>query len=496
LPAEDGGEPYFLTGDVGRFRPDGCLEHLGRKDGVVKLRGMSIEPAQIEAVLMGEPRLRECVVGVCGEGSGPKRLAAWIVPAPGATLPAAELRERVAAALPPACVPSVFVPMRELPLTPGGKVDRRALRTPAASAAAASDAGAAPRDGIELTLSRLWEKLLRARHVAPGDDFFERGGDSLLAAVMLTRVESVLGVDVPIAGFAAAPTVAGLARLIRGLSVDPVHRRLVRVVDGGSLAPLFWVPGAGVVEPGGGSGAWVAGMPRPHYQFQFHGIDGVEPAMRTVEAMAESFVAEIRNVQPAGPYLLGGGSFGALVALAAAHLLCDAGDEVGVVVVEDCLLDGCLRARPSRTWRERGEALVLWLMPVGRRFEFTRAGLRDGLRQWRYRVLLPLVRWWSRRRRVPLPKVYRFHDVLGGALRAKRRHVPRPYPGRVVLLRTGFQSARRLFEVDPTLGWSRVCPNLECHDLTGEKGERVHDPARQAEFLERIERVLGGAGGG
>ena len=137
---------------------------------------------------------------------------------------------------------------------------------------------------------------------------------------------------------------------------------------------------------------------------------------------------------------------------------------------------------------------MLWLMPVGRRFEFTPGGLRDGLRQWRYRALLPLVRWWSHRRRVPLPKVYRFHDLIACAVRAKRRYVPREYGGRVALLRTGFESAERLFDVDGTLGWGRVCPHLECHRLAGGKGDRDHDLTRHVEFLGQLERVLGGIG--
>jgi Thioesterase domain/Phosphopantetheine attachment site len=387
------------------------------------------------------------------------------------------------------------VAMSELPLTPGGKIDRKALPTPPGTAVRVAHGESAPRDGIELALSRLWAKLLKLPAVGRTDNFFECGGDSLLGAVLVSRIESIFQADVPLADFLAAPTIADTAGLIRGTSLDPAHRRMLCTWQGGSETPFFFVPGAGVLAAQRNAFAGSAPGRRSHYVLQYRGIDGVEEPMRTIPEIARCFLDEVRKIQPTGPYLLGGGSFGALVALDAAHTLSDEGDVVKLLVVEDCLLPGCLTPRAGLPWHARLERALLGLMPVGKRFGFTRGGLRDGLRQWRYRALVPAVRWWSRRHARPMPKVYRFHDLLNHALTAKRRHALRPYPGRVALLRTQFEAAARLFDLEPTLGWGRLCPRLECHHLPGAKGAWDLDAGRQVIFLERLEAILARADG-
>ena len=380
-------------------------------------------------------------------------------------------------------------------MTRGGKVDRKALPDPRpADTRPATGTAEPPRDAIELTLIQMWRKRLRLPHVGPMDDFFALGGDSLTAAVVLSQVEKVFCADIAFGGFLADPTPRGLAALVRNSSADPTRRPLALTRRGGDRTPYFYVPGAGavgrprVVEAEAG--------PRPHYCLNYRGVDGVAAPQRTIPEMAAYFLEQVRAVQPTGPYLLGGGSFGALVALEAAHRLLDEGESVNLLVVEDALLDGCLTPRPGGRWSDRIERSLLWLLPVGRRFRLTWPGVGEGLRQWRYRLLVPFARWRSRMREKPLPKVYRFHDLLNHSLRAKRGHVLQPYPGSTVLFRTEFTAARRLFDVEPTLGWSHLCPKLITREIAGEKGQHLNDHAAYAAYLAQLDALLNAADDG
>ena len=305
---------------------------------------------------------------------------------------------------------------------------------------------------------------------------------------MVTKVEKSFQAEVDLSAFLAAPTVRSLASLVRDSSHDPSHQPLVMTRRGGEGTPFFYVPGAGVagrplpIESEAG--------PRPHYWLNYRGQDGVELPQQSIPEIATRFITEVRRIQPTGPYLLGGGSFGALVALEAAQQWREQGESVRLLVVEDPVLDGGLAPRPEGSWHHRLERSLLWMLPVGRRFEWSADGARDGLRQWRYRLLVPFVRAQSRRRGEPMPKVYRFHELLNHSIAAKGHYVPRTYPGPIVLLRSEFRAARRLFEVDPTLGWNRLCPQLQTVSLEGEKGEVDHDPARRRRYLATLDAVL------
>ncbi|HEX6199064.1 MAG TPA: condensation domain-containing protein, partial [Thermoanaerobaculia bacterium] len=214
---EAGGRLY-RTGDLARWLPDGRIEFLGRIDRQVKLRGFRIELGEIEAALAAHPAVAEAAVDVRGAEADEKRLAAWVVPAPGApegTALGAELRRHLAERLPDYMVPRAFAVLDALPLGPTGKVDRRALPEPAAAAPGAATEGAAgPGTPLEETLRGVWEDLLGVARVGLRDDFFELGGHSLLATRLVSRVRDLLGAEVPLRRLFEAPTVAGLAAAV------------------------------------------------------------------------------------------------------------------------------------------------------------------------------------------------------------------------------------------------------------------------------------------
>ncbi|HKI00340.1 MAG TPA: amino acid adenylation domain-containing protein [Thermoanaerobaculia bacterium] len=216
LPDPIGGEPggrLYRTGDLARRRSDGALEFLDRVDQQVKVRGFRIELGEIEALLARHPAVREAAAGV-HRGSHGDILAAWAVLRPGAAADAGELRAWLAAELPEFMVPAAFVFLPALPLSPSGKLDRRALPAPDGSAFGSGAGAAAPRTPVEELLAGLWSELLEVERVGIHDNFFQLGGHSLLAARLAARLRQSLRVDLPLRALFEAPTVAGLAALV------------------------------------------------------------------------------------------------------------------------------------------------------------------------------------------------------------------------------------------------------------------------------------------
>ncbi|XEC30223.1 amino acid adenylation domain-containing protein [Streptomyces fradiae] len=339
------GERMYRTGDLVRRTRDGNTEYLGRTDHQVKIRGFRIEPGEIEHVLTRHPRVHAATVSVHEDATaGPRLVAHVAVEGP---LDPAELRAFAAESLPGYMLPAAVVPLDALPLTASGKVDRRALPAPDFRS---SPHGRAPRTAHEELLCELFAEVLGLPGpVSVDDGFFALGGHSLLAMKLLGRIRTALGADLGIRALFEAPTVAALARRVSQDLVDTTDTDARSALDvllplraGGTRAPLFCVhPAAGV--------SWVySGLlrhldqDRPVHGLQARGLRGAT-APSSVSEIAADYVAQIRAVQPEGPYHLLGWSFGAVVAQAMAVALQADGQEVALLA----LLDG-LPADPAR----------------------------------------------------------------------------------------------------------------------------------------------------
>jgi len=236
VPDPFGGEAggrLYRTGDLARWRSDGVLEYLGRSDDQVKVRGYRIELGEVEAVLAGHPAAREVAVAAREEAPGDVRLAAYIVVAPGNEIAAADWRGWLRERLPEYMVPSAFVLVDRLPLSPNGKVDRNALPTPGACAAGAVQGLVPPRGPIEEAVAAIWAEVLRQPQARIGvhESFFELGGHSLLATQLVSRFRDLFGVEMPLRTLFEAPTVAAVAVWIEearsagaGLQLPPLVR--------------------------------------------------------------------------------------------------------------------------------------------------------------------------------------------------------------------------------------------------------------------------------
>ncbi|HTE56293.1 MAG TPA: amino acid adenylation domain-containing protein [Kofleriaceae bacterium] len=328
----DAGARMYRTGDVARWRHDGAIEFLGRRDGQIKLRGQRVELGEIEAALLRVPDVKEAAVAVQDLGSDP-RLVAYVVAQEGGRATAAEIRTRLRAALPATMVPAHLVFLAALPLTSSGKVDRKALPAPTLDREAASAPFAPPRDQTEGALAAIFSQVLAIERVGIEDDFFQLGGNSLLASRVIARIEGAFGRKLPLRDLFRAPTVAGLAAAI---SRDTPARRpsaLVPMQARGDGHPIYFAP------PISGSVAYYAklaralGSEQPFIGLQARGLEGDGEPFSDIPSLAAWFADAIRQRQPRGPYRIGGWSLGGYTAWEIARILRASGEEVSSLIL-------------------------------------------------------------------------------------------------------------------------------------------------------------------
>jgi amino acid adenylation domain-containing protein len=359
----------YRTGDLARFRADGIIEHLGRIDEQVKLRGIRIEPGEIEAALARHPGVRQAVVVLQEDDPADKRLVAYIVAEDPAGLPdAVGLREFLAAALPPYLIPSSFVLLDALPLTSGGKADRKAVTRIGGVELRADTPYVAPRNDLERQIVEIWQELLARDRVGVHDHFFfDLGGHSLLAILFVARLEERTGLRPGIRSLFESPTPAGLARRLLPTgpadgsepappptpvfpeveSIESIlakQRPLIAPWQGKQLSPdsfLFTLN-----EAGRRRGLfWCLQGFRELTQLAAHlGPDQPLHGMRSghlilnytdanVDALAGRYAAEMIALQPDGPFTIGGNCQGGAIARATALMLKRSGRPVSLLML-------------------------------------------------------------------------------------------------------------------------------------------------------------------
>jgi amino acid adenylation domain-containing protein len=215
LPDPEGGDKrLYLTGDLGRMRPDGCLEYLGRKDFQVKISGHRIEAGEIEAALLALDTIKDAVVVAQGDSADEKRLVAYIVPVEKPPPTVSTLRRALAEKLPDYMIPSAFVIMESLPVSAIGKVDLQALPAAGNARPEQEPPFVAPLTSIEAALAKIWAETLGKKRVGIHDNFFDLGGHSLSATQILSRMRDLLDVEMPLDVLFEKPTIAELAEYL------------------------------------------------------------------------------------------------------------------------------------------------------------------------------------------------------------------------------------------------------------------------------------------
>ena len=332
------GRRLYRSGDRARHLRDGDIEYLGRAGHRLKVRGFRIEAEEVELALTAHRGVRQAVVVAGEDRFGDTRLSAHLVAAPGEPSPA-ELRRFLAQRLPDFMIPSLYVHHRALPLTPSGKIDRLALAAADDGATSTGDprdaTPLAPRNSRELGLLRIWESVLGHGQLGVRENFFDRGGHSLMAVRLLAEVERDFGCRLPLSSlFGTAGSIEGMARML-GRVEKAAWTPLVAIQPEGPRPPLF------CVHPVGGNVlcyfelARALGTEQPFYGLEARGFEPGEPPCRSLEEMAALYLQAIRAVAPEGPYHLLGWSFGGNVAVEMARQLVERGERVALLALLD-----------------------------------------------------------------------------------------------------------------------------------------------------------------
>jgi amino acid adenylation domain-containing protein len=500
LPDPTGGdERIYLSGDLGRRLSTGLFVHVGRKDSLVKIRGYRVELSEVEKALATHRDVREVAVVAWDRAPGEKSIAAYVVAQP-ATAPSVQaLQDWLLNAVPDYMVPSSFVFVASLPLV-NGKLDRRALPPPDYQRPPLNSEYVAARDALESQLVTLWETVLGTVPIGIHDDFFALGGHSLLGARLITQVHDTFGVDLPLRALFEAPTIAQFARSIEAREESRTYRRshtgnavyLFELQAGGNRPPVFFFPGGGGCEGEFFVYARLArrvGGAYPFYGLRAAGADGFTPPHRSVATMAADYIAEMRMLQPHGPYFLVGECFGGIVAHEVACQLQSRGEQVAVLVLMDT---------------QRPTSRIYWRYRLAHVFGPFGAAFFDGTfsRHWKALCKLPHVKW------IPylvnraagaaqyLPSVWapqesersRVLVVLESdatqrnpqhVVRARhryrltlRRHRPQPYAGPIELLVNEQYHQRD----DPSLGWDALgCGGVQVHKVPGNHDSYIRE---------------------
>ncbi|MEV0561431.1 amino acid adenylation domain-containing protein [Dactylosporangium sp. NPDC050588] len=230
VPDPSGHGRVYRTGDMGRWRADGSLEFLGRRDHQVKIRGVRVELGEVETALLQHTAVRRVAAVLRKQPAGTPRLVAYLVPQPGCSVDPAELRRFLGERLPEAMIPSMFHPLDELPINDNGKIDRAAL--PEVDTSTPARGVRAPRTGLEMLVARMWADALGLDAVGVDDDFFDLGGHSLVATRILAKITEILHVKVPMTVLFEQGTVGAIAAHIEANETEPgAIDRLVRVAQ-------------------------------------------------------------------------------------------------------------------------------------------------------------------------------------------------------------------------------------------------------------------------
>jgi amino acid adenylation domain-containing protein len=464
------GARLYRTGDLVRYRPNGDVEFLGRIDHQIKIRGFRIELGEIEAVLRQHSAINETVVVAREDVPGDQRLVAYFVPIGDRPCSVTDLRSFLEEHLPKYMLPSAFVSLAHMPLTPNGKINRRELPAPSPSdLIAIKEELIAARDATERQLVGIWESVLGMQPVGVTQDFFDLGGHSLLAVRLMTRIDQAFGQKLPVTTLLQARTIERMAKVIRQGGASSPWSSLVPIQTSGSKPPLFCVHGAGGVVIRFLELARHLGPDQPVYGLQARGLDGRYPCDTKVGQMAAHYLEEIRSVQPTGPYLFAGYSLGGLIAIEMAQTLIAENRGTVLVVLFDTFCptgsgaNGANGSARGLLYERLSKALQTWVsLSVSEKWkELSRIAKisKNGIHRRVAHLMLPRS----------------LKQVRGACETAAKTYVPRSYPGRLILFRSLHRPLLQL--ADPHAAWSRYAEQgLEIYEVEGNHDSILLEP--------------------
>ena len=488
----------YRSGDLGKVSDDGCVTHLGRVDQRIRIAGEFVLAADIEKHLLDVPGISQAVVRDFLDSAGARRLCAYLVRENDAGITGTELRQWLAERIAASSIPTAYVFLDALPLTNDLKIDYQRLPQPEAQRPHPVHDYVAPRTEYERKLVRIWEKVLDNRTIGMQDNFFDLGGDSIVAARIFVEIEKTFGSLLPLATIYQAPTIEQLAGILgqdewakSQLSLWSTYpSTVVPFQPNGSKPPMFWFN-------------WgfrdfrlhhYLGSDQPAYGLQHQSQDGRRVRHKSIEQMATYYIEQLRAVRPTGPYVLGGYCIGGMVAFQMARQLQAQGENVALLVLLD---PDPLNPHSEPSSNEESRWNLSSLKKAFRQifFRHLRALAPLGLPE---KLSYVLVRLKNRitslgvkttgvvqtalcegfNYHLPLDlRCFYLHRIYQ---RAAQRYVPKPYDGRVTLFKT---PGRYL---DGELGWgTQIAERLEVQEL-----DTDHDRVFQEPYVQILAEKL------
>lgn len=351
----------YRTGDLARYLPDGNIEFLGRIDDQVKIRGFRIELGEIESVLCGHGDVSQAIVMAREDEPGHKQLVAYVVPPEkslssldketvltssnkeefatlsGESLPSftEDLRNYLALSLPDYMIPAFFVFIDKVPLTPNGKIDRKALPAPDLSLRQVEQEYVAPQTALQHQLCEIWAEVLRVEKIGIHDNFFKLGGHSLLATQVVSKINRATTINFSLINLFENPTVNEISQMVELNYKSSSKTSLIMITKGKSHNPPLFM-----IHPGGGSAYCYTVLSKHIKDIPIFGInnpnfENSSKNFETIEDMAKYYVRVIKDKQNSGPYYIAGWSFGGVVAYEIAQQLSSIGDSVkGLILID------------------------------------------------------------------------------------------------------------------------------------------------------------------
>jgi thioesterase domain-containing protein len=379
-------------------------------------------------------------------------------------------------------IPSAFVFLDSLPITPNGKVDRKGLPALTSTRPLTEESYVAPRDVLELQLAQIWERVLGIQPIGVTDNFFDLGGHSLLAAGLMARIWNLMKRELPLSALFQGGTIESLAAILRREAGSMSWSCLVELQAAGSRPPLFFA------HPGGGNVLCYLDLSRclgpdqPFYGFQTPGLYGERTLYTRIEDLATHYIEAMKTIQPEGPYFVGGWSLGGIVAYEMAQQLISRGQEVGRLLLLD---SGAWALGEERLAADEGPGEIDDALQLIRLFAESLSISKEELGQFEgdQRIEYVLKRAAAENLIPPAVDVAQarsFLNVYRVNVRAMRKYTPRVYPGAVTLLKTsmglirtpadGSARSEQIAKMvqDPTMGWGELAAGgVQVVEVTG-----------------------------
>lgn len=414
----------YKTGDLARFTSDGHIDFIGRIDNQVKIRGIRVELGEIETAIGQMKGIRQTVVTVVRNKTDENDLVAYIVMNQGYSFDQNSLRSNLLNKLPEQLIPTFFIELDEIPTTPVGKIDRKLLPDP--EAFSSTHHFIAPRNHVEAKMTHLWEDVLGIQPIGVTDHYFELGGSSLLAMQLFAKIEDEFKVRLPVSLIFQDDTIEKLTAHLKATDQSQIASpSLVPIQPEGTKIPLFCIHGGGGEVFIYRDLAIKLGKQQPLYGLRYV-EDSHFKSQPSVELLAQKYIKEIREVQPAGPYALVGFCLGGAIAYDMAQKLIQQGEKVALLTILN-FANPCVRPisiQEEMTYKKAviNNLRLLFKMPLRKRASFFIQKIKNAAQIAKSPPKNPEADHKLARNRRRLSR------VVGS-------YKPKPYPGHVLLIR-------------------------------------------------------------